>query len=703
MESRKKLVIGLASLMIILLSLFFASISGASLTKATNISTTEPVFTSLETNLLNSEGLSFITKPLSTIAGSISAVQVDTSSTSSWSIGPSPDPVGTTIKVDIRIDGASPQTIWGWTVKVNWDASVLQLTKVKEGNFLKDSGDNTMMIGSSSAQWDNDAGSILGGLSCADSDFMTPQTTLTSGVLATLTFNVVDYGSASVTLSDANLRARSDDTTGSFASVTNALITVIAPGSSSSNHAVVFHESGLASGTTWSVTCNGQTLSSSGADVTFSLASGSYSYSVSSVSGYSSSPASGTVTVSNADQTVTITFSSSSSSNHFVIFHESGLASGITWSVTCNGQSLSSSGTDISFSLASGSYSYSVGSVSGYSVSPSSGTVTVGSADQTMTLTFSSSSSSNHAVVFHESGLASGTTWSVTCNGQTLSSSGADVTFSLASGSYSYSVSSVSGYSSSPASGTVTVSNADQTITVTFTATSTNGARIDVFTGKGGAGSAAGSPPYGPQELIRMYALVTYNNAPVANLDVTFSVKNSAGDAIALRLGRTNSSGYAVADYRLPWPDTSNPEGIFGTWSIVASVSVSQVTVSDTVQFVYNYVVNLASNNGVQLPASVHRQSTLNLVVTIESIANPAVTSTLVVTVYDEAKVPIGSYVTTNTYGSGGSSSVSVAIKIPSWAFIGTATVYADILTNTPSAGGVSRCPEKVATFQIVA
>jgi hypothetical protein len=428
-------------------------------------------------------------------------------------------------------------------VKVNWDASVLQLTKVKEGNFLKDSGDNTMMIGSSSAQWDNDAGSILGGLSCADSDFMTPQTTLTSGVLATLTFNVVDYGSASVTLSDANLRARSDDTTGSFASVTNALITVIAPGSSSSNHAVVFHESGL----------------------------------------------------------------------------------------------------------------------------------------------------------------ASGTTWSVTCNGQTLSSSGADVTFSLASGSYSYSVSSVSGYSSSPASGTVTVSNADQTITVTFTATSTNGARIDVFTGKGGAGSAAGSPPYGPQELIRMYALVTYNNAPVANLDVTFSVKNSAGDAIALRLGRTNSSGYAAADYRLPWPDTSNPEGIFGTWSIVASVSVSQVTVSDTVQFVYNYVVNLASNNGVQLPASVHRQSTLNLVVTIESIANPAVTSTLVVTVYDEAKVPIGSYVTTNTYGSGSSSSVSVAIKIPSWAFIGTATVYADILTNTPSAGGVSRCPEKVATFQIVA
>jgi hypothetical protein len=99
---------------------------------------------------------------------------------------------------------------------------------------------------------------------------------------------------------------------------------------------------------------------------------------------------------------------------------------------------------------------------------------------------------------------------------------------------------------------------------------------------------------------------------------------------------------------------TPQPESNFGTWSITASVAVSDFTVADTLKFSVNYLVNIA-NNGMQLPVIVNRQSTLNLMVTIDSIASPAVSSTLIVTVYDDAKVPLGSFVATGEYGAGNS------------------------------------------------
>jgi uncharacterized repeat protein (TIGR02543 family) len=75
-----------------------------------------------------------------------------------------------------------------------------------------------------------------------------------------------------------------------------------------------------------------------------------------------------------------------------------------------------------------------------------------------------------HDVVFTESGLASGTSWNVTFNGNTQASSGNTVTFSgISDGTYSFSVLYPSGYSCSPSSGSITVSAADVSQDVTFT------------------------------------------------------------------------------------------------------------------------------------------------------------------------------------------------------------------------------------------
>ncbi len=75
-------------------------------------------------------------------------------------------------------------------------------------------------------------------------------------------------------------------------------------------YTVEFKEKGLPSGTEWSVTLNGITLSSTSKELTFWDPSGLYAFAIPTTSGYTPTPATGAVTVASADQTVSVTWSS---------------------------------------------------------------------------------------------------------------------------------------------------------------------------------------------------------------------------------------------------------------------------------------------------------------------------------------------------------------------------------------------------------
>ena len=111
------------------------------------------------------------------------------------------------------------------------------------------------------------------------------------------------------------------------------------PSSSSSpsapTYGVTFQESGLPSGTSWSVTLAGSSLSSSSSTVVFQEKNGSYPFTIGSISGHAASPASGTITVAGVAQTKTIAFTT----GYSVTFNEAGLPAGTSWSVTFNGTS----------------------------------------------------------------------------------------------------------------------------------------------------------------------------------------------------------------------------------------------------------------------------------------------------------------------------------------------------------------------------
>ena len=128
----------------------------------------------------------------------VSAVQQGTTGTSNITINGKS--VVNSIEIDLRIDNVSVG-VWGWSIpSISWNPSVLKLTNVQEGPFLSDqSGASAYFIGNSPALWNETSGTIDGGLSEALTSGSVSHDS--SGVLATLTFEIKNVGTSEVALS----------------------------------------------------------------------------------------------------------------------------------------------------------------------------------------------------------------------------------------------------------------------------------------------------------------------------------------------------------------------------------------------------------------------------------------------------------------------------------------------------------------------
>jgi hypothetical protein len=229
-------------------------------------------------------------------------------------------------------------------------------------------------------------------------------------------------------------------------------------------YAVEFDATGLPAGTNWSVTVGGAHQYSTGGTMTFSVLNGSYQFTIGIVDGYLSTPSSGFVTVNGEAVTVPIDFSAGTQVQYSVVFAETGLAPGTDWSVTLGGTTVSSSTPTIVFVERSGTYAFTVGSISGYGISPASGSTTVNGKAISVAIAFTLGT---YSVTFSESGLPSGTSWSVTLGGVEETSTGTTITFSEPNGTYSYAFGTVAGYVT-PVSGTLTVKGAAVSPSVSF-------------------------------------------------------------------------------------------------------------------------------------------------------------------------------------------------------------------------------------------
>ena len=238
--------------------------------------------------------------------------------------------------------------------------------------------------------------------------------------------------------------------------------------SSGPTYPVVFTESGLPNGTLWAATLAGSPLFSNSTNLTFFESNGTYAWSVGNVTGYTPTVHGGNLTVAGIEVNQSVVFLPNVTSFYPVTFSESGLAAGLNWSVDLNGTNESSTSGTITFTTVNGTYSWMVGTVSGYLPSNSSGAVTVAGLPVLVNLTFAPTVAGTYPLMFMESGLPTGTNWSVTVSDVTRSGTGSTIVFSEPNGTYTFSVAPVRGYSSSPSNGSLVVSGSSVNQPVAF-------------------------------------------------------------------------------------------------------------------------------------------------------------------------------------------------------------------------------------------
>ena len=259
-------------------------------------------------------------------------------------------------------------------------------------------------------------------------------------------------------------------------------------------YSVAFATSTLPAGTLWNVTLAGTTRSSTSATILFSEPNGSYAWSLGSVGGWYGTPGSGSVTLNGSGATVSITFEETFSAQ----FNESGLPSGTSWNVTLTQvlvaaagslspgaplsfqQTFTSTGPTLIAPLPNGSYFYVVHSTSTFAPTVGGGTLRVsGSAPPAVPVSYAPGFTAG----FTETGLPSGTNWSITVNGATDSSSASTIPVLLPTGSYNFTVGPVTGYVAASSSGSVSLNGAPVSTTIPFAATGSSYALTFAETG----------------------------------------------------------------------------------------------------------------------------------------------------------------------------------------------------------------------------
>lgn len=240
------------------------------------------------------------------------------------------------------------------------------------------------------------------------------------------------------------------------------------------------------------------------------------------------------------------------------------------------------------------------------------------------------------------------------------------------------------------------------------------GRMIDVYTQYpepyGGQGINMPSDAFAPQNEVCLSAKVTYNLDPVQNKPVSFEIKWPDGTVLLTRVAFTDINGIAKTCFRIPWLDQlSDPERVFGVWKVFATVEIADEVVNDTLTFKVAWLMEIID---IETADSFQKQKPAPLgemwfKVTWEVRSAQPRYAVITVVVYDELGVPIA----WDSYDGNFSAeaicvprtySHNFTLYIPTWAYVGTATVYANIYTDFPQNGGATYGPEFSKKFFII-
>ncbi len=251
-------------------------------------------------------------------------------------------------------------------------------------------------------------------------------------------------------------------------------------------HAVEFSASGLPSGTGWTVTLGGtiesDIVENGTGTIGFAEPSGVYAYSIGGLSGFSESevPYSGFLTVADANLVERLVFQVVT---YGVAFTESGLPVGTSWNVVVNAVEYSSNGSQIALEEPNGTYPCAFPIVAGYHLEAEPNGLPNLTVDGRTVSVATEWAPTTYPLEFVESGLPSGTPWTVVADGNPQRSLNATDRFSEPNGSVTFSLLPIAGFTANRTSGSVDVLAGPLTVSVAFVANATTAPARSGWTG----------------------------------------------------------------------------------------------------------------------------------------------------------------------------------------------------------------------------
>jgi len=230
------------------------------------------------------------------------------------------------------------------------------------------------------------------------------------------------------------------------------------------------------------------------------------------------------------------------------------------------------------------------------------------------------------------------------------------------------------------------------------------------YTGEG-APSGSQVDSYAPQENVVLYAKVTYNGAPVCNKEVSFEVHGPPNDYHNVTIYRqafTNCSGIATINFTIPWPFEHAKEIVFGNWTIMAKVSITEETVEDHHWFLVGWIINIddvetTDNTWTPKSSFVRGVDTVFFRIYVTNLALTPRYARFTFVIYDNLGVPIGEVDIIRQVPAGATDYTVITIPVPEWAYVGLATVYVNAFSDYPRNCGICWCPEYTTSIMITA
>lgn len=234
---------------------------------------------------------------------------------------------------------------------------------------------------------------------------------------------------------------------------------------------------------------------------------------------------------------------------------------------------------------------------------------------------------------------------------------------------------------------------------------------MDLFTQKtpfGGRGPNQTSDVFQQQELVILYALVTFGGDPIANKVVAFQVNgpaNTLQNITVTGAAVTNLSGIAAFSFRIPTAPSNMEQIVFGKWHAIATVDVDETVATDSLTFGVGWLIRIKNivtlNEQLSPQTNFSRQSTIVFDLTLENIALTAKIATITIDVQDIAGHPIMHIELDDLNIQPGESHTQASSQIPENAKIGEANVSATAYAAPPTSGGTPYSPPVYAKFNI--